>query len=129
MAGVGAQTERWIGRSEALERLGVKTQTLYAYVSRGRIAARPDPDNPRRSQYAAGDIARLSAPLAPGETPPPFVPFEHAPARGEALIRSSLSLVSQGRLFYRGQDVVELSRTATVEDAARLLWDSPGHNP
>jgi len=133
MAGVGAATgpaaERWIGRSEALERLGVKTQTLYAYVSRGRIAARPDPDNPRRSQYDAGDIARLSAPLAPGETPPPFVPFEHAPARGEALIRSSLSLVSQGRLFYRGQDVVELSKTATVEDAARLLWDSPGHNP
>ncbi|RZJ43557.1 MAG: citrate synthase, partial [Brevundimonas sp.] len=35
--------ERWIGRSEALGRLGVKAQTLYAYVSRGRITARPDP--------------------------------------------------------------------------------------
>ena len=29
----------WIGRGEALARLGVKTQTLYAYVSRGRITA------------------------------------------------------------------------------------------
>ena len=37
---------RWIGRGEALARLGVKTQTLYAYVSRGRIAARPDPSDP-----------------------------------------------------------------------------------
>jgi citrate synthase len=129
MASVGEATGRWIGRGEALERLGVKTQTLYAYVSRGRIAARPDPDNPRRSQYDAGDIARLSAPLAPGETPPPFVPFEHAPARGEALIRSSLSLVSDGRLFYRGQDAITLSQTATVEDAARLLWDAREHNP
>ncbi|MFO0286382.1 MAG: citrate synthase, partial [Brevundimonas sp.] len=42
---------RWIGRSEAMERLGVKSQTLYAYVSRGRITARPDPANPRRSLY------------------------------------------------------------------------------
>jgi hypothetical protein len=36
-------SERWIRRGEALARLGVKTQTLYAYVSRGRITARPDP--------------------------------------------------------------------------------------
>ncbi len=51
---------RWIGRGEALARLGVKTQTLYAYVSRGRITARPDPSDPRRSLYAVQDIARLS---------------------------------------------------------------------
>ena len=51
--------ERWIARSEALTRLGVKAQTLYAYVSRGRIAARPDPTDPRRSLYAVSDVARL----------------------------------------------------------------------
>ena len=123
-----ASSGRWIGRSEALERLGVKAQTLYAYVSRGRIAARCDPDNPRRSQYAAEDIARLSAPMAPGEPAAPFVPFEHAPARGEALIRSSLSIVSAGRLYYRGQDAIALSKTGTVEDVARLLWDSSDPN-
>ena len=37
----------WIGRDEAERLLGVKSQTLYAYVSRGHIAARPDPANPR----------------------------------------------------------------------------------
>ena len=124
----GQKTGRWLGRSEALERLGVKVQTLYAYVSRGRIAARPDPDNPRRSQYAAEDITRLSAPLIPGEAPAPFVPFEQAPARGEALIRSSLSVVSEGRLYYRGQDAIALSKTATVEDATRLLWGADDTN-
>ena len=51
--------ERWIARSEALTRLGVKAQTLYAYVSRGRIAARPDPTDPRRSLYAVSDVARI----------------------------------------------------------------------
>ena len=58
---------RWIGRGEALARLGVKTQTLYAYVSRGRIAARPDPTDPRRSLYAVQDIARLSGDIVDDE--------------------------------------------------------------
>ncbi len=39
----------WIDRTDALARLGVRAQTLYAYVSRGQIGARPDPDDPRRS--------------------------------------------------------------------------------
>lgn len=123
--------ERWMARSEALERLGIKTQTLYAYVSRGRIAARPDPDNPRRSLYAVEDILRLSggadteaalgvAYAAPSEPPP---------ARGEALVQSSLTLIADGRLFYRGLDVEQLAQTATFEDTARLLWDIRDANP
>ncbi|RVC80593.1 DNA-binding protein, partial [Mesorhizobium sp. M4A.F.Ca.ET.022.05.2.1] len=32
----------WLTREEALERLKVRPQTLYAYVSRGRIGMRPD---------------------------------------------------------------------------------------
>jgi citrate synthase len=38
----------------------VRPQTLYAYVSRGRVRVRPDPDDPRRSLYRAADIAALS---------------------------------------------------------------------
>ncbi len=37
----------------ALARLGVRPQTLYAYVSRGRLMAQADPDDPRRSLYRA----------------------------------------------------------------------------
>ena len=64
---MAADDERWIARGEAMARLGVKAQTLYAYVSRGRIAARPDPAGPRRSLYAATDIARLTRGDAGGE--------------------------------------------------------------
>jgi hypothetical protein len=53
--------ERWIARSEALNRLGVKAQTLYAYVSRGRIAARPDPTDSRKSLYAVCAATRSTA--------------------------------------------------------------------
>ena len=32
----------WIAAEEALRRLKVRPQTLYAYVSRGRVRAEPD---------------------------------------------------------------------------------------
>ena len=123
--------ERWIARGEALERLGVKTQTLYAYVSRGRIAARPDPANPRRSLYAVEDILRLSGGSDPAASigVAHVLPFEMPPARGEALIQSSLTLIADGRMFYRGLDVDQLSQTATFEEVARLLWDARETNP
>ncbi|TIX21743.1 MAG: citrate synthase, partial [Mesorhizobium sp.] len=41
----------WLTREQALERLNVRPQTLYAYVSRGRVGMRPDDADPRRSQY------------------------------------------------------------------------------
>ena len=117
---------RWIGRNEALDRLGVKTQTLYAYVSRGRITARPDPDNPRRSLYAADDVARLrdGAP-----NPPAPAVIGAAGVRGEATIQSSVTAIIDGRLFYRGRDAIQLARTATLEEAARVLWGVREGNP
>lgn len=120
--------ERWIGRGEALSRLGVKAQTLYAYVSRGRIAARPDPADPRRSLYAVCDIARLTGAPIPGDEA--ARPIERGPAaRGEADLESSVSVIASGRLFYRGMDAVQLSNTATLEDVARHLWSARAANP
>ena len=49
----------WITRKEALGELGVKPQTLYAYVSRGLIASKPQADDPRASLYSAADIGTL----------------------------------------------------------------------
>lgn len=123
--------DRWVGRGEALARLGVKPQTLYAYVSRGRIAARPDPEDPRRSLYAVQDIARLNGAVVEEEDS--VVAYRRSPrggaARGEAEISSSLSVMSYGRLFYRGLDAVQLAETATLEDVARRLWDARAVNP
>ena len=113
-------TRRWIGRNEALDRLGIKTQTLYAYVSRGRIIARPDPADSRRSLYDAEDIDRLRRGEAPALRP--VVAPDRAGGRGEADIVSSLSVVADGRLFYRGLDAVQLSQQATLEEIACRLW-------
>ena len=53
-------TESWLPAPVALGRLRVRAQTLYAYVSRGLVEARPDPDDPRKSLYRATDIDGLS---------------------------------------------------------------------
>lgn len=118
---------RWAPRTEVLSLLGVKTQTLYAYVSRGRIAARPDPANPRRSLYALSDVARLKG-GSPGDAPETVAPFEPE-VKGEARIISSVSLVADGRIYYRGRDAAEWAQSATLEDTARLLWGCGEHNP
>ena len=124
----GEMGDRWIPRAEVLSRLGVKSQTLYAYVSRGRITARPDPSDPRRSLYAAADVARLKG-ASSGETPGVVVPFEPPAVKGEALIQSKISLISDGRLYYRGHDVADWAQAATLEETARLLWDAGEVNP
>ncbi len=130
--GVGEQdgqaADRWIPRAEVLSLLGVKTQTLYAYVSRGRITARPDPSDPRRSQYAAADVARLKG-ASTGEAAGQVVPFEQPAVKGEVLIQSKVSLISDGRLYYRGRDVAHWAQNATLEETARLLWDVGEGNP
>lgn len=114
----------WIAAEDARERLGVRPQTLYAYVSRGRVQVRPDPKDPRRSLYRAADIAALSqrksrsrkvAEVAAG-----------AIAWGEPVMDSAITTVSGERLFYRGKDAIKLAETETLEAVARLLRGGEG---
>ncbi|UCI08615.1 citrate synthase [Mesorhizobium sp. B1-1-8] len=112
----------WLTREEALARLNVRPQTLYAYVSRGRIGMRPDAADPRRSQYRADDIAGLATRRARGRSPQAIA--ESAIAWGEPAVTTAISTVLHGRLIYRGKDAATLSATATLEQTAGLLWTS-----
>ena len=49
---------------EACRLLGVRPQTVYAYVSRGKLEVAPDPADTRRSLYRAEDVAALAVSLA-----------------------------------------------------------------
>ncbi|TIP43499.1 MAG: citrate synthase [Mesorhizobium sp.] len=105
-----------------MQRLNVRPQTLYAYVSRGRIGMKPDDADPRRSQYRADDIAALATRRDRGRSPQAIA--ESAIAWGEPAIATSISTVLHGRLIYRGKDAVEFSATARLEETAGLLWAS-----
>lgn len=123
-ASTAARPPEWIAADEARARLGVRPQTLYAYVSRGRVQVRPDPRDPRRSLYRVADIAALTdrksrsrkvAEVAAG-----------AISWGEPVLTSAITTISGGRLFYRGRDAVELAQTETLESVARLLRGGHG---
>jgi citrate synthase len=117
----------WITAEEALRRLRVRPQTLYAYVSRGRVRASPDPEEPRRSRYRASDILALTHRKARGRKAADVA--LDAIAWGEPVLVSSITTVKDGRLYYRGQDAVGLSQTATLEEVGRLLRGGLGLPP
>lgn len=113
----------WLKASEALARLGSKPQSLYANVSRGRIRAKADPADSRRSLYREEDVERLAT-RTRGRRSSAAVASE-AISWGEPVLPSAISTVAGGRLYYRGRDAAELAETATLEDVAPLLWGGP----
>jgi citrate synthase len=117
-----AMPDSWLAAAEALRRLNVRPQTLYAYVSRGLVEARADPGEARRSLYRASDIERLSQRKARGRRVADVA--SHAIAWGEPVLESAISTIARGRLYYRGQDAAALAAAAALEDVARLLWQA-----
>lgn len=110
----------WLTAAEALAILGTQSQTLYANVSRGRIRAKKDPADVRRSLYNGDDVQRLAG-RAPGRRKAEVVASE-AIRWGDPVLQSSLSTVVGGRLFYRGRDAARLAEQSSLEDVAMLLW-------
>ncbi len=99
---------------QTAERLGIKRDTLYAYVSRGLLRSVALTGSRERG-YRAEEVERLRAGRGASRA-----------ARGEPLIPvidSSICLIEDGRLYYRGHDAIRLAETATLEDIADLLWD------
>ena len=92
-----------------MSRLRVRPQTLYAYVSRGRVRAEPDPSEPRRSRYRASDVAALAQRKARGRRAADVATA--AIDWGEPVLASAITTVRDGRLYYRGYDAVELAPT------------------
>lgn len=113
----------WLTAAEALDLLGTQKQTLYANVSRGRIKARPDPSDSRKSLYRGDDVRRLAR-RAAGRRRQDVVAAQ-AMQWGEPVLRTGISTVLDGRLLYRGQDACALSEGATLEEVAALLWRAP----
>ncbi|MDE2448293.1 MAG: citrate synthase family protein [Gammaproteobacteria bacterium] len=113
----------WLTATEALSVLGVRPQTLYANVSRRRIRARPDPKDPRRSLYHEADVRKLARSRSGARKAERVA--AGAIEWGDPILPSAISTVAHGRLWYRGQDAVELAETRTLEEIASLLWEGP----
>jgi len=101
---------------QAADRLGIKLDTLYAYVSRGRLRS-VMVSGTRERRYRGEEVDALVD--ARSGAKPTRIPD---PETLMPVIGSSICLIEDGRFYYRGQDVVRLADRATIEEIARLLW-------
>ncbi len=111
---------KWITAAEAAKALGVGRPTLYAYVSRGLIRSTKAGAKSRERRYAADDVERLRARAE--ERRDPRKVAERALHWGVPVLESSITLIADGRLYYRGHDVTDLARGSSVEQVASLIW-------
>jgi len=105
--------------SQAAATLGVHVATLYTYVSRKNIRTHKL-SGVRASRYLKADIERLKK----GQS----TEARRATASGLAS-SSAVTLVDESGSYYRGISAIELSAAGTLEDAARLLWDTGDFDP
>ncbi|WP_433336801.1 citrate synthase [Spirillospora sp. CA-294931] len=101
----------WIDAAAAAERLGVKSATLYAYVSRGVLRRRRAPDG-RRSLFDAAQVEELARKGKPRRPPGP----------GDLAIESAITALGPDRPYYRGRDALELAVAHSFEEVAGWLW-------
>src|SRR4051794_32441382 len=112
--------DRFLTAQEAAAELGISLATLYAYASRGMLRSEPVPGKPRAKRYPREDVLRLKEKKELRREPEKAAP--KALSWGMPVLESALTLIQDGRLYYRGKDAVELARTSTVEEVAALLW-------
>lgn len=109
----------WLSSKEAAQRLGVSAATLYAYVSRGLLRS----GEPTGSASDATGLMMSPSSAAPRCRPQAESIAANALDFGTPVLESSLTLIENGRLFYRGQDAARLARNSSLEQVAQLLWD------
>lgn len=97
---------------ETAERLGVKPETVYAYVSRGQLSSNRAPGG-RGSTFDAAEVDALAR--RTGRREPA------APA-GALSFPTGITLIGSDRYFFRGVDATELARRHAYEEVAEWLW-------
>jgi citrate synthase len=114
-----SEADERLGTEEVARRLGVKRETVYAYVSRGLLERHPA-SGPHDSRFDPEEVERLAA-------------RSRRPDRSSALevvVETELTLLDPaGRLSYRGRDAVELARFRSFEEVVSLLWDGAPPTP
>jgi citrate synthase len=106
--------------AEAADTLGISRATLYAYVSRGLLSSAPAAVG-RQNRYSAAEVRRLARRKADGKRAGKVA--QKVLDWGVPVLESSITLIADGKLRYRGHDAVELARHATLEEVAALLWE------
>lgn len=99
---------------EAAELLGVKPETVYAYVSRGQLSSRREPGG-RGSTFDAKEVAALGRRNRRDTG-------GSSPTADELSVRTAITLIDKDRYYFRGVDATELAVRHSYEEIAEWLW-------
>ncbi|MEU1275267.1 citrate synthase [Streptomyces sp. NPDC005799] len=112
--------DRRLTTKEAAELLGVKPETVYAYVSRGQLSSRRVPGG-RGSTFEAAEVEALARRNRrdSGGTPA---------SGGELSVRTRITLIESDRYYFRGVDATELATRHSYEEVAEWLWTGTLHH-
>ncbi|GHD04090.1 citrate synthase [Streptomyces violarus] len=111
---VPRDADRRLSTKEAAELLGVKPETVYAYVSRGQLSSRRVTSG-RGSTFDAGEVealARRNKRESAGSSG----------SGGELSVRTRITLIESDRYYFRGVNAVDLAARHTYEEVAEWLW-------
>ena len=98
---------RLLTSRQAADKLGVKLETLYAYVARGLLRGEASHGTgPQERRYAEGEL----------------VGFLARRRWSRRVVATAVSSTDGGRLLYRGHDAVTLAERASFEQVTALLW-------
>lgn len=105
---------------EVADELGISITTVYAYVSRGLLQSHPASTGTRTRHYRREDVERLKQ--RQQQRYHPERAAESALHFGVPVLESGLTLITDGRLYYRGMDAIQLAQNRAIEEVAALLW-------
>ncbi|MBW5421321.1 helix-turn-helix domain-containing protein [Streptomyces sp. BG9H] len=111
--GTEHNARRRLTTKEAAELLGVKPETVYAYVSRGQLTSRRGP-GARGSTFDAKEVEALARRNRRDSTAPTTA--------NELSVRTRITLIGDDRYYYRGVDATELALAHSYEEVAEWLW-------
>lgn len=107
----GATAAQRLSTRETADRLGVKPETVYAYVSRGQLSSRRAPGG-RGSTFDAAEVDALARRTGRRDPSPTADP----------VFRTGITLIESDRYYFRGVDATELARRYGYEEVAEWLW-------
>ncbi|MGP4000765.1 citrate/2-methylcitrate synthase [Streptomyces sp. 8N706] len=114
----GAARRGRLSTRETAERLGVKPETVYAYVSRGLLTSRRTPGG-RGSTFDPEEVDALVRHGRRGQDPPGADPEATG---GAPAVTTGITLIDRDGYYYRGVDPTALARRHGFEEVAEWLW-------